>query len=69
MTLKAIGSGYGRTGTMTMKQALGTPGLGPTHHMTEVMAHPEHRDHRKAIFAGQDVDRAAVYEGYGSQVD
>lgn len=69
MTLKVIGSGFGRTGTMTMKQALGTLGFGPTHHMTEVMAHPEQLAHWKAIFAGEDVDWAEVYEGYGSQVD
>jgi len=69
MTLKVIGSGYGRTGTMTMKQALGTLGFGPTHHMTEVMAHPEQLAHWKAIFAGRDVDWAEVYAGYGSQVD
>lgn len=69
MTLKVIGSGFGRTGTMTMKQALGTLGFGPTHHMTEVMAHPEQLAHWKAIFAGQDVDWAEVYAGYGSQVD
>ncbi len=54
---------------MTMKQALGTLGFGPTHHMTEVMAHPEQLAHWKAIFAGQDVDWAEVYDGYGSQVD
>ena len=32
MTLKVIGSGFGRTGTMTMKQALGTLGFGPVSH-------------------------------------
>jgi hypothetical protein len=69
MTLKVIGSGYGRTGTMTMKLALGELGFGPTHHMTEVMAHPEQLAHWRAIFAGQDVDWAEVYEGYGAQVD
>jgi hypothetical protein len=54
---------------MTMKQALGELGFGPTHHMTEVMAHPEQLAHWKAIFAGQDVDWAEVYAGYRSQVD
>ena len=69
MTLKVIGSGYGRTGTMSMKQALGQLGFGPTHHMTEVMAHPGQLDHWKAIFAGENVDWRDVYAGYGSQVD
>ena len=69
MSLKIIGSGFGRTGTMTMKDALGVLGFGPTHHMTEIMAHPEQVAHWKAIFAGEPVDWETVYEGYVSQVD
>jgi len=69
MTLKIIGSGFGRTGTMTMKDALGELGFGPTHHMTEIMEHPEQLAHWKAVFSGEDVDWAAVYDGYNSQVD
>jgi sulfotransferase family protein len=69
MSLKIIGSGFGRTGTMTMKDALGVLGFGPTHHMTEVMANPAQLEHWKAIFASRDVDWAEVYAGYTSQVD
>ncbi|MCB1463531.1 MAG: hypothetical protein KDJ90_14145 [Nitratireductor sp.] len=69
MTLKIIGSGFGRTGTMTMKDALGVLGFGPTHHMTEIMSHPEQLEHWKAVFAGEPVDWEAVYDGYVSQVD
>lgn len=69
MTLQIIGSGFGRTGTMTMKDALGVLGFGPTHHMTEVMAHPEQLAHWQAVFAGRPVDWNAVYAGYASQVD
>lgn len=69
MTLKIIGSGFGRTGTMTMKDALATLGFGPTHHMTEIMAHPEQLANWKAIFSGEDVDFENVYAGYASQVD
>ena len=69
MSLKIIGSGFGRTGTMTMKDALGVLGFGPTHHMTEIMAHPEQLAHWKAIFADEPVDWEAVYAGYVSQVD
>lgn len=69
MALEIIGSGFGRTGTMTMKDALGTLGFGPTHHMTEIMEHPGQLSHWKAIFANQDVDWAEVFSGYGSQVD
>ncbi len=69
MTLEIIGSGFGRTGTMTMKDALGVLGLGPTHHMTEIMENPDQIRHWKAIFAGQDVDWSDVYAGYRAQVD
>jgi sulfotransferase family protein len=69
MTLKIIGSGFGRTGTMTMKDALGVLGFGPTHHMTEIMENPDQIRHWKAVFAGDDVDWADVYAGYRSQVD
>ena len=69
MSLQIIGSGFGRTGTMTMKDALGTLGFGPTHHMTEIMGNPDQLRHWKAIFANEDVDWAEVFEDYASQVD
>jgi len=46
MALSVIGAGFGRTGTHTLKLALEQLGLGPCHHMEEVMAHPE----QKAVF-------------------
>ena len=36
MTLKVIGTGFGRTGTNSMREALGMLGFGPCHHMYEV---------------------------------
>ena len=41
MPLEVIGSGLGRTGTLSMKRALEQLGFGPCHHMVEVFAHPE----------------------------
>ena len=41
MALSVIGAGFGRTGTESMKLALETLGLGPCHHMKEVLANPE----------------------------
>ncbi|NOY24588.1 MAG: sulfotransferase family protein [Oligoflexia bacterium] len=41
MTLQVIGSGLGRTGTRSMKDALEVLGFGPTFHMTELYQHPE----------------------------
>lgn len=69
MTLQIVGSGFGRTGTMTMKDALGVLGLGPVHHMTEIMEHPGQLAHWKAVFAGREVDWEAVFAGYAAQVD
>jgi hypothetical protein len=33
MTLSIIGAGFGRTGTLSLKQALETLGFGPCYHM------------------------------------
>ena len=52
-----------------MKEALGMLGLGPCHHMIEVMENPKQLPHWKAIAAGEQVDWADVFEGYTSQVD
>jgi hypothetical protein len=41
MTLKVIGAGLGRTGTLTLKTALERLGYGPCNHMTEVLADME----------------------------
>ena len=41
MALQVIGSGLGRTGTKSLHTAVNMLGLGPCHHMFEVMQHPE----------------------------
>ena len=69
MALRVIGSGFGRTGTMSLKLALERLGFGPTHHMTEVFANPDQVPHWQEALAGRDVDWATVFEGYNSQVD
>ena len=69
MALAIIGSGFGRTGTMSMKMALEQLGFGPCHHMIEVIGNPAQPAHWKAIAAGQKVVWAEVFKGYNSQVD
>ena len=69
MSLQVIGSGFGRTGTMSMKEGLGVLGLGPCHHMLEVMENPLQLAHWKAIRAGEPVNWSEVFESYNSQVD
>ncbi len=69
MTLAIIGSGFGRTGTLSLKAALETLGLGPCHHMEEVFQHPEQVPHWQKIAAREPVDLNQVYAGYRAQVD
>ena len=69
MGLQIIGSGFGRTGTMSTKIALEQLGFGPCHHMTEVMANPDQPPHWDALAEGREVDWADVFAGYSSQVD
>lgn len=69
MALKIIGSGFGRTGTMSTKMALEELGFGPCHHMVEVMGNQSQPPHWAALAAGEDVDWSEVFDGYTSQVD
>lgn len=69
MGLRIIGSGFGRTGTMSTKMALEQLGFGPCHHMTEVMGNPDQPPHWDALAAGAELDWQAVFAGYTSQVD
>lgn len=69
MALAVIGSGFGRTGTKSLKAALETLGLGPCHHMHEIVEHPEQVAYWQAIAAGKPVDWNEVFRGYVSQVD
>jgi hypothetical protein len=68
MALKVIGSGLGRTGTMSLKLALERIGLGPCHHMVEVFMHPDSVP--LWVAAGQgNPDWDTIFDGYQSMVD
>ena len=68
MALRIVGSGLGRSGTMSMKLALEQLGLGPCHHMVEVFAHPESVPLWVEAARGRaDWDR--IFDGYASMVD
>jgi hypothetical protein len=69
MALAIIGSGFGRTGTKSLKEAVERLGFGPCHHMHEVMVNPDQVAHWQALAAGETVDWNDVYSGYRSQVD
>ena len=68
MALKVIGSGLGRTGTMSLKLALEQLELGPCHHMVEVFMHPQSVPLWIAAGAGKP-DWDAIFDGYQSMVD
>ncbi len=69
MALAVIGSGFGRTGTMSLKLALEHLGFGPCHHMEEIFKHPDQVPYWQAVAAGKSVDWNEVFLGYGAQVD
>jgi hypothetical protein len=68
MALKIIGSGRGRTGTMSLKLALEQLGFGPCHHMIEVFGHPDRVPLWIAAGHGKP-DWDAIYRGYQATVD
>jgi sulfotransferase family protein len=69
MPLSVIGAGFGRTGTHSLKLALETLGLGPCHHMSEVMKSEQQKAWFRAAGKGEPVDWDEVYAGYNSAVD
>jgi len=69
MALEVIGTGFGRTGTDSMREALTILGFGPCHHMFEVIQNPEQKARWRAHVAGEPVGWEALFEGYRSCVD
>jgi hypothetical protein len=64
-----IGAGFGRTGTESMKLALELLGLGPCHHMKEVLPNPEQLALWRSIANGDPPDWERAFAGYQSAVD
>jgi hypothetical protein len=69
MTLKVIGAGFGRTGTLSLKVALEKLGFNPCHHMMEVFGKPDHIALWQAAAEGKRADWSAIFEGYEAAVD
>ena len=67
--LKVIGAGFGRTGTLSTKNALEELGFGPCYHMTELFERPGATEQWQAIVAGVPTDWKAVFAGYQASVD
>jgi hypothetical protein len=67
--MNVIGTGVGRTGTYSLKLALNQLGLGPCHHMEEVLHNmPVQVPLWSSVLDGSP-DWQAIYGGYESTVD
>lgn len=69
MSLRLIGAGVGRTGTLSLRAALETLLGGPCYHMFEVREHPEHIPLWHAAARNEAVDWQALLGGYLAAVD
>ncbi len=69
MSLKVIGVGVGRTATYSLKLAINKLGLGPCHHMGEVLHNQPVQVPLWAAAARGHADWEAIYAGYESAVD
>ena len=69
MTLKVIGTGIGRTGTNSLRLALNELGLGPCHHMEEVLKDAAVQVPLWTSAVHGRPDWAAIYKGFNSAVD
>nr|ADC96654.1 hypothetical protein [Streptomyces sp. SN-1061M] len=67
--MKIIGAGFGRTGTLSVKAALETLGLGPCYHMLTAFEEPGHLSLWNAVGRGERADWAQLFAGYRSTVD
>jgi hypothetical protein len=68
MTLRVIGSGFGRTGTLSLKLALDHLGFGPCYHMIEVFRNPQAPGWWIDAADGRP-DWAKIFAGYNSTCD
>lgn len=69
MGLSVIGAGWGRTGTMSLKLALEQLGVGPCHHMGELMGNPQQRKYWRAVADNESVNWDDVFADYHSMCD
>jgi hypothetical protein len=69
MTLKIIGAGLGRTGTLSLKLALEHIGFGPCYHMTEIMSQARTRLPLWLDVVRGAPDWDAIFDGFVATVD
>ncbi|WP_420631020.1 sulfotransferase family protein [Candidatus Leptofilum sp.] len=69
MSLKIIGSGFGRTGTLSLKAALEILGFAPCYHMQEVIKRPSHIKKWQQIADNQPVPWDDIFANFEAVVD
>lgn len=69
MALQVLGTGMGRTGTMSLKLALEELGFGKCYHMFELFQHPENISYFQKAERGETVNWDELFRGYRSAVD
>jgi hypothetical protein len=69
MTLRVVGSGLGRTGTKSLKEALELLLGAPCYHMMECFPRPEHPAQWTAAMRGEPVDWDELFDGFAATVD
>jgi hypothetical protein len=69
MTMQIFGAGVGRTGTYSLKLAINQLGLGPCHHMDEVLHNMSAQVPLWSAAVGEHADWSQIYDGFNSAVD
>lgn len=69
MPLEIVGTGFGRTGTLSLKLALEQLGFGRCYHMIEVAQNPGHSALWSAADDGAPTDWTALFASYRATVD
>ncbi|UBU10961.1 sulfotransferase family protein [Nonomuraea gerenzanensis] len=67
--MKAIGVGFGRTGTTSLKAALELLGYGPCYHMSDIVEEPARIGTWIDAAEGRPVDWDHAFRGFASAVD
>lgn len=69
MALRVVGSGLGRTGTKSLKEALQLLLGAPCYHMFECVRRPDHPARWLAALDGQPIDWNDLFDGFAATVD
>ncbi len=69
MALKVVGAGFGRTGTLSLKNALEKIGFGPCYHMMEVFPRPDHVAMWHRLAFGNPIDWDLMFRDFRATVD